>query len=41
MGAPNPHANRGVSRNKKPLQNILYKFEERDGVFFMLWGLCL
>jgi isocitrate lyase len=38
VGKPNPHANRGVPRNKKPLQNILYKFEERGGKFFMLWA---
>jgi hypothetical protein len=34
-------ANRGVPRNKKPLQNICYRFEERkDGdatVYTMLW----
>ncbi len=33
------HANRGAPRNKKPLQNIVYKFEKgRDGGFCMLWG---
>ena len=35
-------ANRGVPRNKKPLQNICYRFEERrEGetvVYTMLWG---
>lgn len=35
-------ANRGVERNKKPLQNILYRFEEhkKDGItyYIMLWG---
>ena len=33
------HANRGVARNKKPLQNIVYRFElGRSGGFHMLWG---
>lgn len=35
-------ANRGVPRNKKPLQNKVYRFEERviEGkvTYFLLWG---
>jgi hypothetical protein len=38
MGQPNYFANRGVARNKRPLQNILLKFEEKAGKFCMLWA---
>lgn len=31
-------ANRGVARNKRPLQNILYKFEPYVDRFVMLWS---
>lgn len=32
-------ANRGVERNKKPLQNILYWFEDaKDGGYQFLWA---
>jgi len=38
VGRPNYFANRGVARNKRPLQNILLKIEERAGKFCLLWA---
>lgn len=38
MSRANPHANRGVARNKRPLQNIVYKIEtNKAGAFVLLW----
>lgn len=35
-------ANRGVARNKKPLQNLCYKVEEKPSpegvIYFLFWG---